>query len=352
MRNATFTMAGEDVVLRKPRPNPFLHGKAPYVWGTQYIVPFSTYNRGIVEDIIGIASMITELSNLIVDGAHFDAIRAFQVDVDSLYNEREISEGIYPGKTLRFKGSENQFGKPVVQPIQVGQVPDSVLGVLEYLDREYQISTAVTEIISGTASPGGARTATEITTKGAAAQEGLDDAARTVEETVLNPLLEQVAQVMYQYHEDYQMPRLVEQYPETASMLQSMSPEERYVAMVGGFAFKARGISIMLDRAQSMEKIASFLQLVSHLPGILQRLNIDAMLEEIVVSLGWNPQKMLVNQATPAVVPAAEGPGASPEAGLPGASTQTPAQIQSGIDGKNLGGANNNPQAIPAQVTG
>jgi len=346
MRNATFTMAGKDIVLRKPRANPFLHGKPPYVWGTPYIVPFSTYNRGLVEDIIGIAEMITELSNLIVDGAHFDAIRAFQVDVDSLYNEREVSEGIYPGKTLRFKGTENPLGKQVVQPIEVGQVPASVLGVLEYLDKEYQISTAVTELISGAPSSKGARTATEITSKSAQAQEGLDDAARTVEETVINPLLEKVAQVMYQYHEDYQMPRLVEQFPETAQVLQSLSPEERYVAMVGGFQFKAKGISIMLDRAQSLEKIAGFLQMVSALPGVLQRLNIDAMLEEIVVSLGWNPQKMLV-QATPAVTAANEQPEQSPEAGLPGAATQTPAQVSAGQQGAAQGGSMNNPQANP-----
>ena len=347
MRNATFTMAGKDIVLRKPRPNPFMHGKPPYVWGTPYVVPFSTYNRGLVEDIIGIAEMITELSNLIVDGAHFDAIRAFQVDVDSLYNEREVSEGIYPGKTLRFKGSENPLGKPVVQPIEVGQVPASVLGVLDYLDKEYQISTAVTELISGAPSRGGARTATEISQKGAQAQEGLDDAARTVEETVINPLLEKIAQVTYQYHEDYTMPRLLEQFPETAQMLQSLSPAERYIAMVGGFQFKAKGISIMLDRAQSLDKIATFLQMVSSLPGILQKLNIDAMLEEIVVSLGWNPQKMLASQATPSVTAANDQGNPSDEAGLPGAGTQTPAQVTAGQQGAELGGSTNNPQANP-----
>jgi len=65
--NVTYTMAGTtansggvgagsaDIVLRSPISNPFFHGKDPYIVGTPYIIPFSTYNRGIVEDIIGIA---------------------------------------------------------------------------------------------------------------------------------------------------------------------------------------------------------------------------------------------------------------------------------------------------------
>jgi hypothetical protein len=344
MRNATFTMAGRDIVLRKPRSNPFFHGKAPYVFGTPYVVPFSTYNRGIVEDVIGIAGMITELSNLVVDGAHFDAIRAYQVDVDQLQNQREIADGIYPGKTLRYNGLENPSGKQAVQPIEVGQVPASVMGVLDFLDREYQVSTSVTELISGQQGRG-ARTATEVVAKGGAAQEGLDDAARTVEETVINPLLWMVAATIYQYHDDYQMPRLVENFPGAARVLAEMTPEERYVQMVGGFKVKSKGISVMLDRAQSLEKVTQFMTLVANIPGVLTRLNIDAILEEIVVSLGWNPQKMLVNEATPPVVPAATGPGAAsqgggplPEAQLPGANTQTPQEISSGQQGALLGG--------------
>ena len=112
-------------------------------------------------------------------------------------------------------------------------------------------------------------------------------------------------------------------------------------------------VSVMLDKAQSLDKIVSFLQLVSHLPGILERINIDALLEEIVVSMGWNPQKMLAGQASPSAVPAVGGTQPAPaDAGQPGAGTQTPAQISAGIDGRNLGGSNNNPQAIPPQAGG
>jgi hypothetical protein len=347
MRDATFTVVGERgavEVLRKPRSIPFYHGKHPYVLGTPYIVPFSTYNRGIVEDVAGVACMITELSNLIADGAMFDAIKAFEIDVDQLYSQSEAADGVYPGKTFRKSGLKLPVDKPLVRAIDVGKLPQEAISALNYFDVVFQKGTQITEFVSGS-SGGTGRTATEVQTKTTQALEGLDDAARTVEETVIEPTLDLAAKTIYQFHSDYALPRLVENFPQATMMLRDLSAAERYILMAAeeGFRFKARGISQMLDKAQGMEKVTQFLQITSHIPGILQRLNVDAVLEEIVMALGWNPDKMLV-QAAPAVqVMGPQGQTTGP--GFPPPGVTTPAQDQSAMLGAQMGGAPGNPMA-------
>lgn len=356
MRDATFTVAGTAngdaiVVLREPRENPLFHGRPPYVYGTPYVVPFSTYNRGIVEDVIGVAQMITELSNLITDGAMFDAIKAFEVDVDLVHAPSDIANGIYPGLALRKKGLNDPTGqKQVVKAIDVGKIPQEALAALAMFEREFQASTMVTELVSGGPAMGGKRTATEVSSKTTQALEGLDDAARTVEETVINPVLELSAKTIYQFHDNYILPRLIEEFPKLSMMMRQLDPAERYVVMFGSqgidaFNFKARGISVMLDKQQNLEKISQFLQLGAHVPGLLQQLNASAVAEEIVTSLGWNPAKMLMQPPEMGVQPAMGQPPGVPFPG-PQGNALTPAQEFSAQAGAEFGGSSDNPMAI------
>ncbi len=354
MRDATFTVAGErnaQAVLRKPRPNPFYHGSTPYVMGTPYIVPFSTYNRGIVEDVAGVACMITELSNLIADGAMFDAIKAFEIDIAQLASQSEAADGVYPGKAFRKDSNKTvQTNQPLVRAIDVGKVPAEAINALQYFNSVFQKGTQITEFVSGT--PGTGKTATEVQTKTSQALESLDDAARTVEETVIEPALELAAKTIYQFHSNYNMPRLIENFPQAAMMLRDLSPAERYVLMAGdeGFRFKARGISVMLDKQQSLEKVSQFLQIGAHLPGVLQRLNVDAVLEEIVMGMGWNPQKVLLQPGPQVSVMGPQGQTQGTPFPPPG--TPTPAQAVAGEQGAMMGGAPGNPMANPVSPEG
>lgn len=353
-RNVTYTMAGAvggggdgktgtpTIVLRKPIINPLMTGKDPYVVGTPYIVPFSTYNRGIVTDIAPIVRMMTELSNLIIDGAQFDAMQAYEIDEDLLSNPRQAKRGVYPGAAFITKGFENPGQKNVVRSITTGKVPQLALNVLNYLDREQQLATSVTNALRG--GDTGSNTLGEFQSLTAQANDSLDDAARTVEETVLDEMLEKMAGTVYQYHEDYSLERLQENFPRTANQLATMDPAERFATMMGGFDFRARGVSVFLDKGQDLQKIQSFVQLVSNIPGVMSRINVDELLEHIIIGIGWNPNKILISQGTPGAYPAAIQAG-QPVAGPGDPATLTPAQLQSARQGAQLGGSRGNPQA-------
>jgi hypothetical protein len=116
--------------------------------------------------------------------------------------------------------------------------------------------------------------------------------------------------------------------------------------MVGDHSFKARGISIMLDKQQMLGKVAEFMQLAGSIPGMLQRINMDAFLEETFNLFGWNPNKLLVQQAPPMTTPTQ--PTGGPPVPFPNPVTpnaQNPMQAQAGIQGVMYGGATNNPMA-------
>ena len=87
--DSSFTLANQDILIRPARDNPFFHKDPPYVIGTPYKIPFSTYNRGMVEDVMELATAITEMANLIADGALYDALKAFSVDIDQLDDPAE-----------------------------------------------------------------------------------------------------------------------------------------------------------------------------------------------------------------------------------------------------------------------
>jgi hypothetical protein len=347
--NVTYTMAGAtangggvgsgaaDIVIRQPISNPFFHGKDPYTIGTPYIVPFSTYNRGIVEDIIGIVKMMTELANLIIDGAQFDAMQAYEVDEDLLSDPRQAKRGIYPGVAFVTKAFENPGQKNVVRSITTGKVPQLALNILNYLDREQQLSSSVTNALKGQST--GAETLGEFQSLTAQASDSLDDAARTVEETVLDDMLDKIAGVIYQYHSDYSMPRLMENFPQTTTILADMEPKERFATMLGGFAFKARGVSVFMDKAQDLQKINSFIQLIGNIPGVMTRINVDELLENIIIGIGWNPSKLLLAQSPGQALPPAMLGMDQGEGQL------TPQQQVNGQQGAAMGGSVNNPNA-------
>ena len=342
----TFTVAGDekDVVIRKPQANPFFHKKDPYVVGTPYVVPFALYNRGMAEDILGVATMITELSNLIVDGAQFDALKAFTVDKDLVQNPQDLMKGLYPGAVIFEKGLENPSDKEIVKPINTGKMPTEALATLAMLDREIQLSSDVSNPMPSKLA---SRTLGELQSNQAQNLQSLDDAARTLEETLIDPFLLRVAQTVYQYHVDYKLPRLVENFPDLAYWMDRMESQERFAVMIGGSRFKARGISIFLEKQQQIQNAVQFIQLMMNIPGLLQRVNIDAWLEEILVGLGYNPNKILLKPATSPVAPPLVYQGNEPPGDNTG-HTMSPMQEMNAQQGAAQGGATNNPSNNPA----
>ena len=348
MADASFSLADEDILVRKPRPNPFFHKDHPYTIGSPYMVPFSTYNRGMVEDVAEIAKSITQLANLIADGGLYDAMKAFAIDVDQLEDPADARNGVYPGKTFIRKSSQATTpNEQVVQSIEVGKIPQEAMNTVALFERYFQEGSFVNEWVGGTGTAKG-QTLGEVNIKTQASLEGLDESARNLEVTLLEPALTKATKVIYQYNENYMLERLVESYPQLSMLLQNMQPAERYATMVGDYAFKVRGMSVMIDRAQRIGELKEILTLLSYLPGFIEQLNPIATLEEILMPMGWDPQRLLISPGQGAITtPAGGPPSMSPPPGMP-APGGTPMQARNAQEGARLGGTRNNPSGGPA----
>ena len=341
----SFTLAEKEILIRKARPNPFFHKNPPYVIGSPYPVPFSTYDRGMVEDVGEIARSITEMANLVADGALYDAMKMFAIDTSQLDDPSEAKQGAYPGKMwLRDSSKAMGPGEPLVQTVDVGKIPSEAMNMIALFEKYLQEGTYVNEWVGGFGGKGD-RTLGEVNIKTQSALEGLDEAARNLEVNLIEPSVTMSAQVIYQYHENYLLPRLVDNYPQLSVMLQDMQPAERYAIMIKDFAFKVRGLSMMIDRQQRMGELKEILTLLSYLPGFIEQLDPQVMMEEILQPMGWDPRRLMINQGQGGVTTPMIGAN-NPQQLLapPGSMTQnSPMQQMNADQGAQRGGATNNP---------
>lgn len=342
MPNAKFTLANKQYLLAPARPNSFYHKKAPYAVGSPYLVPFSTYNRGMVEDVYEIAKSITEISNVIFDGAMYDALKSFAIDIDQLDDPSEADNGMYPGKTWVKKGSSAPPNAKLIETVDVGKVPTEAMNALQMFKGYFQEGTYVNEWVEGQGGKG-ERTLGEVNIKTQSALEGLDEAARNIETSLIEPFLDLSAKTIYQFHKNYSIPRLKDEFPEAANLLRSLTPKERYATMMGEFSFKARGLSVLIDQQQRIGEVTSLIQLLSTVPGLLDGLDRDELLEALIMPLNWNVEKLIISR---------QGGGTqiqgqpSPAINTQGPNGQaSPAQGRNAQLGAKLGGAANNPMA-------
>ena len=348
----SFTLANKETLIRKARPNPFYHKEPPYILGTPYTVPFSTYNRGMVEDVADIAKSITEMACLVADGALYDAMKAFAIDTAQMDDPSEARQGLYPGKTFLYNSALSPSpNAKLVQTVDVGKVPAEAMNMIGLFEKYMQEGSYVNEWVGGFGGSGD-RTLGEVNIKTQSALEGLDEAARNLEVSLIEPTIAMSAKVIYQFQENYMMPRLMDNYPQLSVLLQNMTSAERYATMVGDFSFKVRGLSIMIDRGQRIGELKEILQLLSYLPGFAEQLDPRAALEEILMPLGWDPRRLLlagpsdggVMAPTVGANPALQ-PRPAPMMGPNGRPGMPAMQVRNAAQGGQRGGATNNPSA-------
>lgn len=342
----SFTLAEKDILIRSSRENPFFHKEPPYVIGTPYIVPFSTYDRGMVEDIGEIARSITEMANLVADGALYDAMKAFAIDASQLDDPSDARDGMYPGKTfVRHSDRAISPNEALVQTVDVGKVPREAMNMIALFEKYLQEGSFVNEWVGGFGGKGD-RTLGEVNIKTQSALEGLDEAARNLEITLIEPAVTMSTKVIYQYHENFLLPRLMDNYPQLSLMLQDMSPAERYAIMIKDFAFKVRGLSLMIDRQQRVGEVKEILTLLSYLPGFIEQFNPVELLEEILMPIGWDPRRLLKNSGKGGVTTPQIGV-VNPPALLPppgSLTSNSPMQRRNADEGTAMGGGRNNPR--------
>jgi hypothetical protein len=295
-QNATWTVANEKWLIRKPTDNPSWHGKWPFVWGPIVKRPFSVYHKGYLDDGFKLAGSITDLFNSLMDANAYSMAKAFEIDIDMVYDPEQIKGGVYPGKTF-LKRSGGNPNTRLIQEVPLGILPAQSLRLYQQLDIEFQNSTGLTEFLVGKPSTKGRATATEIVEKGAQSMSIMEDIALDIEDTILSPLLEMCYKIILQYQTDFEDPRMQMLSKQVRQQLSAFAflPKEEKMKAVNAFKFEVRGMSGVIGKRIELNKLTSALKQISVIPGALDRVDWNEVLKRVFDGMNIDSTKVLLS---------------------------------------------------------
>lgn len=289
LENVIITIANNQYLLRiVPNPYPI----RPFFIAPITFKPFSVYHKNFYEDVVmsGLVEEMSRTLNGIIDGHLFSIAKAFEINVDVIYDPEEIKSGIAPGKTFkRVSGLADRM----IQEISIGNLSQQNLAVYEILSREFQNATAITEFIMGLPTSRGRPTATEVMYKSQQSINTIQDIATDLEYYLITPLLEFVFDLIMKYQTDFTDAELQEFLGDHLDYNFDYTLfKEKYLR--GRYKFKVNGLSSTLLRVQIVEKISMLLQLLQANPNWAQMINFNQLLYKILEGLDLDPTEILV----------------------------------------------------------
>lgn len=342
-RNVVFAIANKKYLIRPPVINEYPDKKnpPPFIISPVIRKPFSVWHQNFSEVVAGLQIMMTELMNLMLDANLFASAKAFEVDIDQVYDPLEFIQGIVPGKTYKKRGGGFNT-VPMIKEISIGTVAQQSLQIFQALDREFQSGIGLNEFAMPAARSSGSRTtATEVLEKSQSATTFMEEIARTVEENVMEPMLEKIYHYITEYTINFEDQYMLELFgADEASKLTIFmrNPAFRRAMHNAPFKFKARGISASVGKLRDLEKISQLSRILQPYPELLKQVDPQKILRKIIESMGWYPQDILMDMDKPMVAP----PASMPSVQMP---TMPIGQTGDVVD--LLGRANNGMQQVP-----
>lgn len=313
MQNCYSMVVNEKYQVIAPRKN-YLGGCDPFVCAPLIEKPFSTWHQGFVEGVAGLQIALVDTMNTILDASQYAGVKAFELDVDQVYDPTEFIEGIYPGKTYKKRGGGFNTA-PMIKDISLGNLNPQLMEIYMALDRELQGGMGLNEfILPQMRVRTGRVSATETLQKGQNSSDFFAEIGAIQEEKVIVPSVQKTIQYMVEYQRDFRNdPIVVETIgPEAAIKADMMlaDPEIREFLLSMPLKIKAFGISVIAERMKELDKIMGFINLIGNLakavPGIVGRVNIETMLKKAIQALNWDESEILVAlgaPTTPGIVP-------------------------------------------------
>ena len=294
-RNVFCAMANNRYIIRKPTPNPFWHGKSPFVAIPLIRVPFSEWHKAMMDDAVQLNFAENEIFNLIIDGGIASVWGIKQLRIDDMEDPSQAAGGIPQGETIAIKNSV-PYGQHVLETVAEGNVPTDAMAVLEMLSREFAAAALSSELKLGSL-PAKQVRATEIVELSQSQAVTLDGIIADIE-PMMEMVLEKSWLTMLQNLDDFSSNHVRTAIGDRAAFaLGSMRPAERFAIYANNpCAFKVHGLSAMLARTRDFQKFMALLQAVTTNPLLFQaffkKYSPDKVLNHMMKMLGINPERI------------------------------------------------------------
>jgi hypothetical protein len=278
--NAHVILANESVVLVNQK-NPFLHGKSPYVGFSPLALPFRTEGVGLVEMVRAIDKALSQLANLSIDTLMFRLLPLFEVTVEAFENPEELETGILPGKMLR--KNIGQSGVEGIRPVKFEDISQGTVQVSAQLDRAHHEGALISDVAEGLPRYRGQQSATETQILQSNNESYMGSMSADIERQAITPIVEMACDLIFQFIDTANDPRVASILGVGADYLAGMSKEEMMEMIQGDYKVKATGITGQLQKAEMLQNLVQFMNLIGQNPQAwLPYVNQDALLRRIL----------------------------------------------------------------------
>lgn len=275
-------LANDTTVLVMQR-NPFYHRHPPYVAFSPLNLPFRTEGVGIIEPVLQIDKALSNLANLSVDTLQFRLMPLFEVATETLENQEDLETGMTPGKILR--KNLGHAGIEAVKPVQFQDISSGTVQVWSALDRSHQEGALVSDVAEGLPRNRGQQTATETQLLSQQSESFMGGVAADIEKEALEPLVTMAMDLIFQFIDTANDPRIASILGVGADVLKGMSRAEVLEMISGDYKVKVSGITGQLMKADMLQNLVQFMNLIGQNPQAwLPYINEDALLRRMLES--------------------------------------------------------------------
>jgi hypothetical protein len=363
--DVTWTIADDTLLLRKPTPNPFWHSQIPFIFAPFIRVPNSVWHKALMDGPTRANMALNELYNLMVDDGMNSVHGIKQIRTDWLEDESQISNGVYPGITLKVNSSA-PVGAKVIEVVPTNGMSAETMNVYQMMNSEFSAMALTNDLRMGVM-PNRAVKATEVVEASQSITGVMTGISKVIEVNFVEPILYQMWANRLQHLDETYRPDLAAIIGEDrADEVLAMSREERFAKCVDGFKFKVFGVSRVLAKQKDFRKITALLQTLSADPPLMEEFlkeySMGSLLGEFLRSLDISVDRIKLSrdekagmqaQAESAMMAQGQGmqagqgpdmqsqiPQASAEGSAESTESMIPRSDMSGLAGKAQGGIN------------
>lgn len=293
--NVQWTVANKRHLIQKPIPNPFWHGKSPFIVTPIIRVPGSQWHKALMDAPTLHNKAMNEIYNLILDSGMMAAYGLKQYRPDYMEDESSAAEGFAAGQSIAVS-SDCPPGMKVVERIDTGSMSQEALSVYNLTNAEFNASALTNDLRMG-AMPDRAVKATEVVESSNSITSIFTGIAKVLEIAFIARLIERSWETILQNADNLDSAEMIALLGQDRAMkIHAISPQERFAKLIDGTAFSVFGVSKTLAKVKDFKKLTALLQTISGDPILIQEFSqeysMPKLLQQIMNALDINTTKL------------------------------------------------------------
>ena len=274
-------LIANDTIVLLCGKNQFWHRKPPYIGFSPVILPFRTEGVGLIEMVRQIDKAMNRLANMSVDTLMFRLMPFFEITTDAFENPEDFDTGLTPGKLFRRNAQYPTLEG--IKPVATEDISPGAAQLSSELNVAHQEGSLISQLQQSIPRYRGAQTATETQLMQDNQQSFFGSMAGDIEQQFLAPIVMMAIDLILQFLDTANDPRVASILGVEASVLAGMTREEVMEMVQGDYKVHVTGITGQLEKADMLQNLVQFMNLIGQNPQAwLPYINQNKLLQRIL----------------------------------------------------------------------